>query len=505
MNDSSENVLLADLLEACRDDPDGFNAAVLGRPDYWWRQLEICDAVVRYKTVVVPTGNSVGKSYIAAGLALWWLYTRPDSLVVTTAPSQTLLGTVLFKELRKAVANSVIDLDAKITESPKASPQTLSASSVDHQILGIATRGVERFSGQHNAELLVIVDEASGIEDEIWEAIRSQNPAKLVLFGNPIRGDGEFHRVYKRAVAEQAEASIPDHLRTVAIRIPSTDSPDIEVDRSPRGLADRGFLHEAERTYGRDSLWWLTHIAAEFPSEDFDALLKPAWVDRCYSVSDRCDEIRAAYHKTNMPRMGLDLGEGTGRDRTVAIVVDRFGILHCSSSNQAGIPEAAQWAADLARRYGVRQEHIVYDAGGRGKDLPRYLDPLGITEAVPYHGSGKGGPRAKNKRSAVAWRLRQRLDPERPEHALYVPPPPDWNPSPFDPEWKQPPRTIQPPFGLPKDKSWWGSLAEELKALRYEMDGVKVSLELKEDMSKRLGRSPDLVDALFMAYSAMGD
>jgi hypothetical protein len=37
------------------------------------------------------------------------------------------------------------------------------------------------------------------------------------------------------------------------------------------------------------------------------------------------------------------------------------------------------------------------------------------------------------------------------------------------------------------------------------MDGVKVSLESKEDMSKRLGRSPDLVDALFMAYSAMGD
>jgi len=501
----SESEQLADILEMCRDDPDGFNAVVLERPDYWHRQVEICEAVTRYKTVVVPTGNSVGKSYLAAGLALWWLCTRPDSLVVATAPSQTLLGTVLFKEIRKAAARSRVDLEATVTESPKASPQTLSLDNPDYQILGIATRGVERFSGQHNPDLLVIVDEASGIEDEIWEAIRSQNPAKLVLFGNPIRADGEFPRVYKRATEEAKDPSIPDHMRTVAITIPSTDSPDIELDRSPRGLADRGFLHEAEQTYGRDSLWWLTHVEAKFPTEDFDGLLKPFWVDRLPSVSERCKELRAAYRGLNAPRMGVDLGEGTGRDRTVAMIIDRFGILHVSTSNQVGIPEAAHWVAELSRQFSIRQEHIAYDAGGRGKDLPRYLDQHGITEAVPYHGSGKGGQRAKNKRSAVAWRLRQRLDPERPEPQVIIEPPDWWKPSPFSPAFPQPARQIQPPFGLPDERSWWPGLAEELKALRYEMDGVKVALETKEDMAKRLGRSPDLVDALLMAISLMGE
>lgn len=374
---------------------------------------------------------------------------------------------------------------------------TASASDQDKRIELINGAVLEGWAFDRNSDAgrsrrygTVIIDEAahcSYLEESWGKAIRPtltdfQGDAWFISSPN---GPTYFQKLYRRG--EIGENGWRAWTQT------SYDNPYIlasEIDSARADIGDWAFEQE---------------YLAVFHSESFDGLLKPAWVDRCYSVSDRCDEIRAAYHKTNMPRMGLDLGEGTGRDRTVAIVVDRFGILHCSSSNQAGIPEAAQWAADLARRYGVRQEHIVYDAGGRGKDLPRYLDPLGITEAVPYHGSGKGGPRAKNKRSAVAWRLRQRLDPERPEHALYVPPPPDWNPSPFDPEWKQPPRTIQPPFGLPKDKSWWGSLAEELKALRYEMDGVKVSLELKEDMSKRLGRSPDLVDALFMAYSAMGD
>ena len=502
---SRDSELLADLLEACRDDPDGFNAAVLGRPDYWWRQVEICEAVSRYKTVVIPTGNSIGKSYLAAGLALWWLYTRPDSLVVTTAPSQTLLGTVLFKEIRRAAASSLVDLDATVTESPKVSPQTLSADNTDYQILGIATKGVERFSGQHNPNLLVIVDEASGIDDEIWEAIRSQNPHKQVFFGNPIKAEGEFRRAAKRADEEAGDVSIPDHMRTVCIKIPSTDSPDIHLDRSPRGLADKGFIHEAERVYGRDSLWWLTHIAAEFPDQDFDGLLKQFWVDRMSQVADEVQRLRASGYPGNRRVIAADLGEGTGRDRTVIGVLDKLGIIHCEASDRVGIPEAAVRIDQLRRSHGVRQEHIVFDAGGRGKDLPRYLEQCGITEAVPYHGSGKGGPRFTNKRSMMGWWLRQRLDPERPEKVKPIEYPPDYKPSVFDPPPKPVPPKIQPPFGLPNERPWWPSLNEELKALRYEMDGPKIKLENKEDLAKRLGRSPDIVDMLLMGMSLLGE
>lgn len=104
--------------------------------------------------MIVPTGNSVGKSYCAAGLILWWVYTRPGSLVVTTALSQTLLGTVLFKEIRRAKASSKTALPGRITDSPNVSPQTLLVDGTGWGVLGIATCGVERLSGQHNPNLL---------------------------------------------------------------------------------------------------------------------------------------------------------------------------------------------------------------------------------------------------------------------------------------------------------------------------------------------------------------
>ena len=51
---------------------------------------------------VVPSGHSVGKSRLAALPILWWLFTRRGSLVLVTAPSANLIGSVVFKEFRKA-------------------------------------------------------------------------------------------------------------------------------------------------------------------------------------------------------------------------------------------------------------------------------------------------------------------------------------------------------------------------------------------------------------------
>ena len=105
----------------------------------------------------------------------------------------------------------------------------------------------------------------------------------------------------------------------------------------------------------------------------------------------------------------------------------------------------------------------------------------------------------------MGWWLRQRLDPERPEKVKPIEYPPDYKPSVFDPPPKPQPPKIQPPFGLPSERPWWPSLNEELKALRYEMDGAKIKLENKEDLAKRLGRSPDIVDMLLMGMSLLGE
>lgn len=479
---------LAELLELCEDDPVAFNTYVLQRAPYWEKQEEICRAVVENKTTVVESGNSIGKSYLLAGLALWWLYTRPGSLITATAPSQTLLGTVLFKEMRAAIAETriprpgrpFIPLPGKITDSASASPQVLAIDGTGYQVLGIATRGVERFSGQHNPDLFQLIDEASGIESPIWEAMNSQNPVKRAIFGNPIKAEGEFVEVAKLGEKHAKDASIPGNKRTKLLIIPSTASPDIHLERSPRGLADKGFLDSNRERYGEDSLWWRTHILAQRPTVSTEGLLPPHWLD--FAVAQRRPEQPIGIaHLLKVKRLACDLGEGVGKDKTVIIVRDDLGILEVAASNAWGLPEAAAEMAKLARQYNVPDHHCSYDALGIGRDMPNHLHRHGL-KARPYRGSASVKGDFANMRSYCGWKLRQRLDPDRDD--------------PHHPGQKQVPFILKP-------GPWWLQMREEMAEVKYELIGQKVKLENKDDLMIRLGRSPDFFDAVAQSFSPL--
>lgn len=484
-----------ELLARCHDNPDLFNTAILGRPKYWWRQSELCRAAAKHKTVLAVSGNSVGKDYWIGGIVPWWLWTRPRSLVFVTGPGQTVLSTVTWKEIRRAISNARFPMGADVTQAINASPLKVSLGD-GWQAIGFSTTTIERASGQHDPNLLVIGEEASGLTDDVAETIRGLNPAKLILIGNPLRADGWFNRLHKRAERERDDPTIKESERVVSIVIPSTDSPDIDLERSHRGLADKGFLDEAERDYGRDSLWWTTHVLAQFPDVNVQVLLQDWWVDRLTTT------VRDPEAKAGRIRLGCDLGEGTGRDSTTIVVRDDLGIHHAEDSDRMGIPQAAHRIAQLAKEFVIEPADIVYDAGGRGKDLAKYLEMHGITGATPYHGSGSGGEKFLNRRAKTAWKLRQRLDPERP---IFI-----------DPEYREPPKiselylmqppaqprrtTPQPAFTLPPSRPWWPRLASELKAIKYEMKGPKIALENKEELTARLGRSPDMADAFIMTF-----
>lgn len=75
------------LLRLCHNEPELFNKLFLNRPAYWSRQVDLCRSVVEYRTTVAYSGNMVGKDYWIAGIILWWLLTRPDSLCIITGPS----------------------------------------------------------------------------------------------------------------------------------------------------------------------------------------------------------------------------------------------------------------------------------------------------------------------------------------------------------------------------------------------------------------------------------
>ena len=160
------------LLKRCRDRPEQFNRLFLKRPAYWSRQIDLCRSVVEYRTTVAYSGNMVGKDYWIAGIILWWLLTRPDSLCIITGPSQMVLGSVTFKEIRRCLDGALIPFGGKLSSSIKASPAVIEVAPGWHA-LGFSPTSVERSSGQHAKHLLTVVEEASGVEDFVFDAIDS--------------------------------------------------------------------------------------------------------------------------------------------------------------------------------------------------------------------------------------------------------------------------------------------------------------------------------------------
>ncbi len=82
---------------------------------------------------------------------------------------------------------------------------------------GILTPSVERASGQHAKNLLVIVKDASGVADEIWDAIESLKYSNLVAISNPIRAEGRFIELIRQADQDRAD-QIPQHRLSVRSR-----------------------------------------------------------------------------------------------------------------------------------------------------------------------------------------------------------------------------------------------------------------------------------------------
>lgn len=419
--------------------------------------------MVENRITVVPAGNAVGKSFLGAGLIAWFAIAFAPCKVIVAAPTVDQLANVLWAELTAALTESAWPLGGKLTRLRWDLGE-------NHFVAGMGMGSVESKAGRHAGDLLALVDEASGVDPHVHEALDSLNASRLVYLGNPLRPEGKFFEL-----CEQAGKN--PHVNV--IRVPSTESPDVDLVRSPCGMADRTFLDDMRHQYGESSLWWQAHILARFPGQVDDGLIPPDWLK--YSST--------YVHIPEGPARGaIDLAGGNGGDRTVIVVRDDNGILAWDASRAWSLEEAAERCAALsvrttgARPYRVEPWRWTYDATGIGHDFGARLAAVGLPHAQAYRGALSGGRSFTNLRSAAAWLMRQRFDPFREEttHAGFV--------------------YRRPPFCMPQD--FLAEARSELLALRYYLAGPdQIGLEPREQLEARLKRSPDFADALLMSFA----
>src|SRR5262249_21841478 len=145
----------------------------------------------------------------------------------------------------------------------------------------------EGFSGQHAGELLVIVDEASGVAPPIWSAIHGLAATRVVVAGNPIRYDCHFRELYDRA--QKGSSTI------TAVSISSLESPDARNEFSPVGMASRSFLYQMREIHGEESPWWRSNILGIFPGQETVRFIPSAWLDGCTREDVPGDELWKDY------------------------------------------------------------------------------------------------------------------------------------------------------------------------------------------------------------------
>lgn len=161
------------------------------------------DPATRYQPLLigVASGHGIGKSSEIGMLMDWAMSTCEDCKIVVTAGTGTQLATKTAPEVQKwfrlAVNTHWWDINAT----------SIRVKDVVHQaqwradFITWSTQKTEGFAGLHNQgkRILIIFDEASSIDDIIWEVVEGaltdeDTEIIWIAFGNPTRNSGAFYR-----------------------------------------------------------------------------------------------------------------------------------------------------------------------------------------------------------------------------------------------------------------------------------------------------------------------
>jgi hypothetical protein len=183
-------------IEALSRQPVTFVERMLGGK-LWGKQQEIAQSLVDNRTTAVRSCHGSGKTHLSARLALWWLFTRPYSAVITTAPTGRQVTELLWKEIRVAYKNARAKLGGDLL--PRAPKLTVDD---DWLCIGFSTDDPVNFQGWHSpGGTLAIFDEAPGVDPLIWETIEGVlvgDRDRHLVIGNPVEPSGPFFDIFQR-------------------------------------------------------------------------------------------------------------------------------------------------------------------------------------------------------------------------------------------------------------------------------------------------------------------
>ena len=425
--------------------PERDNSKFIKGKHLTWQQHDILLAVEEAlkggkKRISVRSGHGIGKSATLAMLILWYLFCYKDAQVPCTAPTSDQIHDILWKEVAKWLnlmpqpvrekyewTNGYI----RITESPETWFARAKTARKENP---------EALAGVHGDFVMYIVDEASGVPEEIFntaEGALTGDNVLVILISNPTRLIGYFYDSHHK-----------DKESWQTLGFSSIDSP----------IVDKEYVSRIISKHGEDSDEYKIRVLGEFPRED-------TMDDKGYIAlfSENDIKISDTEEFIGERRLGID-PSGEGDDKTVWVIRDNFKAKIVAVEKVSNASSIAQKTMTLMQHYQVKGEHTYIDNFGAGANVAQELALAGIrVKAINVGDKPSDEEMFLNRRAEASWRVKQwfRKGGELVDH-----------------------------------KGW-----DEILTIRYrkELSG-KMKIMGKLEMKKEGIKSPDHYDALMMTF-----
>ncbi len=423
------------------------------------QQKEALNDLAYCGKLTLVSGRGIGKSALLALAGIWFITVFPEAQVVLTAPSSKTLRSGLFKEYKLWLIGSYVEhLFEKTSEKIYLKEHAMLPQESVQSFVEMRTaskESPESMSGIHMKNLLIEIDEASKVSDDIIRTLVATLTGgwnnKVIMTSNGTRNSGRFYDSHMNDRAGLWKK----------YRFSSEDSP----------FASKESILESEMNFGREHDIFRVDVLGLFAKEDPDSFISH---ERVVAAFDRdiqpigSDEIE----------IGCDVAR-FGDDKTVLIWRHGMKVHKPVQRGKTSVVEVVQMVYDLVIDVRTKTGYKdtirvkVDDTGvGGGVTDMLELDREHNIEVVACNFGGKGDDKYANEASVMWGTLRDNID-----------------------------RISLPCEEECNNITMAKHLREELSARRVDYGSGKIKIEPKGNFKKEFGRSPDFADALVLCFA----
>jgi phage terminase large subunit len=468
-----------------RSDPFYFIKEVLRVKTLTDEQKAIVNSVWQNKYTGVKAAHNVGKTFIEACIVLAYVSLFKNSIVLTTAPTARQVRDLLWAEINRLYSDSpyYIPGDMKLTGytiNPKWFATGISTEA------GKEEESAVKLQGYHSSRVLVVLDEAVGIHPAVWEAvdgIASSDNSKVLAVGNPSNISCAFKKhldrtdwnvinisalihpnvIRKKEIIKGAVSYkwVRDKLEKWCTKSDVSNSLGIRGIKGKNDYSENKFTFEGETYFPNSLFQW--KVLGEFPDESSDTLIPRSKIQEAFKRGARHSKLQEQHNETVI--LSLDVAR-FGTDYSV-FALFRGGHFMTIPFYHLDTAKLTGEAINLIRQYKPSKVGVDCDGIGAGVfDSLNEAKNEGIINTELFEIHSGANPLALgqteqflNLRAQMYWMFKNDIDS----------------------------------VSLEKNEE----LEEGLGSIRYFFNSKgKIQIEAKEDLKKRIGRSPDMEDAI---------